>query len=162
MSETPSFLSVNLAEAKELTLAEDGEHKLRIMAAEMKVSKNGNPYLSGRMSFPNRPATEQMYFMLFGASEDADISQKERTDSDNLKFAKAFGYSSTTGIHPNELIGLEGSAIIKTEEYEGRYKNVVERYVSSPMGVGANPVMPPTADVLTPPVPATADDDLPF
>jgi len=156
--ETPSFLSVNLKDAKELSLAENGEYRLRIMAAEILKSQKGNFYINCRAAIPSRPATEQLYFPLFFPPEDADEFQKERSDSDLKKFAKAFGYNNPQGIFPNELIGLEGFAILGTDTFEGRSKNVVERFVSSPVGAIGG-LAPPTPGIVTPPVPATPDDD---
>lgn len=134
--ETPSFLAVNLKDAKVLTTVPSGkEYKLNIEASEMKVGKNsGVQYIECRASIMDNPGSKNVFFPIFGPDPDADDAQRARYESDMKEMAEALNYTEPDGFHTKKLVGLSGWAILGEEEWAGQLKNTVQRWIGTGAG----------------------------
>lgn len=128
-----SFLDYDTTAVPELTVLEDGEHKLRILSCEVKNSKKGDPMVALRFDDPSEPnAKDFNHFIMLPASGD-DEKKKNNKLRQLKEFCDCFSIErSARGIDLNEseVVGLEGWALVGTENTpEYGDQNKVRRFI---------------------------------
>jgi len=127
-----SLLSVNVNEVEDLHIVPSGEYLLEIRSAEVKKSvKTGGDYLMVWFQFKEEEASKDVnnVFML---PTDEDDERKKGSRLRALKsFCQAFEYDASNGIESEDLVGLEGYAIIgEREDPEYGEQNYIRRWVA--------------------------------
>ena len=128
-----SFLNINLDDTKEPTVAEAGEHVVRIAMAEAKKSKAGADMLVLTIELPNEVGVGRIFDYLLAPQESDDDNRVYMRKLSLNRMCECFGYDSTNGgIDTEELIGREGKALISIEDNE-EYgeQNRIKRYISA-------------------------------
>lgn len=127
-----SIIDFNIDSVQDLVTLPDGEHELRIIAAEI-YKKEGTNRQSIKVSFkaqgePNA-ATIYQYIGIPGGDDDEE--KRENKKRQLKSFCEAFNVDlSSGGIDTDTLPGLTGWAVLATEadpQYGDR--NVVKRFV---------------------------------
>lgn len=126
-----SLLEVNVNDVEDLHIAAAGEYLLEVRSAEVKKSeKTGGDYLMVWFMFKEEPGTKDISNVFMMPTEEDD----ERTKGNRLRalknFCKAFEYDASDGIESDDLVGLEGYAIVgEKDDPEYGEQNNVRRWV---------------------------------
>ena len=125
------ILDVKTDDAPEFhTLPNGSEVELRIVAAEMRNSKAGDPMLALRMDAPIDPIAKDInHFIMLPNSKDTEKQSAQKLN--RLKEFKAcFKLPATGPIAEEDMIGATGWAILAEEESEEFGKqNKVKRFI---------------------------------
>ncbi len=131
-NEPSNIFTINLDEAVEPQILDDGEFLLRVIMAETRVSKTGNKYLNIRFDVPDQPHAEDIYHIIM-APNGKDAKQDNRNALAAKSFYKAFGIEpdENWSVDLDSLGGKTGWALltIKNDEQYGD-KNAVRRFVT--------------------------------
>lgn len=108
------------------------EVTLRIIAIEGDyIGKTGKKSIHVTFDDPANPDTIDDIDIYLGKPEAGDtpkVSKKKR--SRIREFFLAFGIDTSGQVDGQECLGLNGDAILGVDEYEGRLKNTIRRFVS--------------------------------
>lgn len=127
-----SFIEININDAIEPSIVEEGEYAVRIEDAEVKVGQSGKKYLGLRLSILNEDNVKQVNEVLMLPDAADDESTKNRRLLALKRMCTCFDYEPQGGIDTAELIGREGRVFLKIEDSEQYGKsNKVRRYVAA-------------------------------
>lgn len=127
-----SFIEININDAIEPSIVEEGEYAVRIEDAEVKVGQSGKKYLGLRLSILNENNVKQVNEVLMLPDAADDESTKNRRLLALKRMCTCFDYEPQGGIDTAELIGREGRVFLKIEDSEQYGKsNKVRRYVAA-------------------------------
>lgn len=122
----------NLDDAVEPTVVDgDNEYKLRIVDCKMDTNKNGMPYILPRFEISDEPLSKE--FTRYLALPHKDMTDKKLNSTKLMlkRFFEAFGIDPNSPIDVEDLVGLEGWAILGVENSE-QYgdQNYIKRFVT--------------------------------
>ncbi len=122
----------NLDDAQEPVVVEgDQEYKLRIIDCKVDTNKNGAPYILPRFEIVDEPLSKE--FTKYLPLPHNEMTEKKlNTTKLNLKrFFDAVGIDPNGPINTEDLIGLEGWAIlgVETDDQYGD-QNYIKRFVA--------------------------------
>ncbi len=127
-----SFIEININDAIEPSIVEEGEYAVRIEDAEVKVAQSGKKYIGLRLSILNEDNVKQVNEVLMLPDAADDESTKNRRLLALKRMCTCFDYEPQGGIDTAELIGREGRVFLKIEDSEQYGKsNKVRRYVAA-------------------------------
>mgnify|MGYP000892985633 CR=1 FL=1 len=127
-----SFIEININDAIEPSIVEEGEYAVRIEDAEVKVGQSGKKYIGLRLSILNEDNVKQVNEVLMLPDAADDESTKNRRLLALKRMCTCFDYEPQGGIDTAELIGREGRVFLKIEDSEQYGKsNRVRRYVAA-------------------------------
>lgn len=127
-----SFIEININDAIEPSIVEEGEYAVRIEDAEVKVGQSGKKYIGLRLSILNEDNVKQVNEVLMLPDAADDESTKNRRLLALKRMCTCFDYEPQGGIDTAELIGREGRVFLKIEDSEQYGKsNKVRRYVAA-------------------------------
>ena len=125
------ILDVETENAPEFKSLPDGtEAELRILSAEMRNSKAGDPMLALRLDIPGEPYAKDInHFIMLPNSKD-DEKQKAQKLNRLKDFKAAFHLAASGPIAAEDMEGARGWGIL-AEEDNGEYgkQNRVKRFV---------------------------------
>lgn len=114
-----SLLDLNLGDAVEPKAVDpDREYKIRISEVRSDEDKNGNPYLLPRFEIPDEPASKDFTKFLSVPRDGMTPKQLNTAKWRISEFLQAFGRDPSLPFSPEDLVGLEGWAILGREETE--------------------------------------------
>jgi len=127
-----SFIEINVNDAIEPSVVEEGEYTVRIEDAEVKTGQSGKKYIGLRFSIVDEDNVKQVNEVLMLPDEADDDAQKNRRLLAIKRMCTCFDYEPQGGIDTAELVGREGKVFLKIEESEQYGKsNKVRRYVAA-------------------------------
>ena len=137
-----SILNLNVNDAKDLTLLEDGETELRILSAEVKAGReSGKQYVNIRFEAPDTPEAEDIFHIMMLPSADvSDFKDENDMKKQNNKrllafrdFYNAFGIDGSREVDiQHDLKGAVGRGLIATkDDPEYGEKNVIKRFLAA-------------------------------
>lgn len=125
------ILDVETENAPEFKSLPDGtECQVRIMSAEIKNSKKGDPMLALRFDVPDEPYAKDInHFIMLPTSND-DEKQKAQKQNRLKEFKAAFGLAPAGAISTDDMEGNKAWAILGEEESQEYGKqNKIKRFV---------------------------------
>lgn len=126
------ILDVETENAPEFkTLADGTEAEVRIVKAEVKNSKAGDPALVLRMDVPNEPYSKDINLWIMLPNSKDDDKAKAQKQNRLKDFKAAFGLPPTGPISTEDMEGRKAWAILREEDGGGDYglQNSVKRFV---------------------------------
>jgi len=122
----------NIGDTPEPVVVEgDSEYKLRIVACNMDTNKNDMPYILPRFEIVDEPLSKE--FTRYLALPHKDMTDKKLNSTKLMlkRFFEAFGIDPNSPIDVEDLVGLEGWAILGVENSE-QYgdQNYIKRFVT--------------------------------
>jgi len=125
------ILDVDTANVPEFkSLPEGSEVELRIVSAEMKNSKAGDPMLALRLDIPQEPLSKDInHFIMLPTNGDDEKRSAQKLN--RLKEFKAcFGLPANGPVSKDDMEGAKGWAILGEEESQEYGKqNRVKRFI---------------------------------
>ncbi len=121
----------NLDDAVEPTVVDgDAEYKLRIVDCKVDKNKHGNPYMLPRFEVSDEPISKEFTKYLPLPYSGMDEKDLNNTKLKLSRFFEAFGIDASAPIDSEDMIGLEGWAIlgVETDDQYGD-QNYVKRFV---------------------------------
>lgn len=126
---------LNLDDVPEEHALEEGEYKLQLQKAIFGPSKKGKPMLTLYYIAPDDPDAQLISdFILYPTQDmsERDFNQARRSLKE---FLQAFGIPTTTTADEFATLGeqgLQGWCYVTKEEFQGRPRNNVKRYMTGP------------------------------
>jgi len=129
-----TFLDMDVNDAKEYKSTSEGEYQLKVMAAEIKTSKNtGGDYISVKLQIlGDDPFLKDVNHTLMIPTSKDDVKQANNRKLAIRNFMNAFGIEVTTKITPEDWVGNTGWALL-VEEHSEQYgdSNKIKRVIVS-------------------------------
>lgn len=125
------ILDVNSNDVPEfITLPDGSEVELRIVSADMKNSKAGDPMLALRLDIPAEPLVKDInHFIMLPNNKDTEKQSAQKLNRVK-EFKAAFGLPAIGGIAKEDMEGAMGWGILAEEESEEYGKqNRVKRFI---------------------------------
>lgn len=125
------ILDVETENAPEIKTLPDGtETQVRILKAEVKDSKSGNPMIMVRLDVPDEPHSMDFNHTIMLPTGSDDEKSKARKLNRLKEFKQAFGLPSAGPINTDEMIACTAWAILAEEETaEYGKQNRVKRFI---------------------------------
>jgi len=113
------------------TVPGDSEYELRILKANSKNSKKGDPMLEIQMDIPADPKSKDVYHYIMLPTSADDEKRKTQKLLNLKEFKAAFGLPASGPISTDDMEGARGWAILKEEAGDGDNdsRNSVRRFV---------------------------------
>ena len=107
------------------------EYELRILKAEQKTSKKGDPMLEIQLEIPSDPKSKDMFHYLMLPTNSDDEKRKTQKLVNLKEFKAAFGLPASGPISEADLEGARGWAILAEDEStEFGKSNKIKRFVA--------------------------------
>ncbi len=127
-----SFLDLNVNDAQEYVSVPEGEQQLRILAAEIKSSKQGKgDFFNVKFQIMGEnPFTKDINHVMMIPTDKDDVKVANNRKLAIKRFLEAFGIAVTGRLEPETWVGSTGWAFLveeSTEEYGTQ--NRVRRFI---------------------------------
>jgi len=127
-----TFLDVSTGDAVEPKAMPAGEYKLRIVSAVMGVDKNDHDYFLPSFEIPSEPYSKS-FTKFYGVPHEGMDAKQENAARFNLgAFKAAFGIDDGKKFSMDEILGLEGWAILGLgkEDPEFGVQNYIKKFIA--------------------------------
>lgn len=121
--------STSIADIPDQELLEDGQHTFQVQSAELKEAEKGGEYLQVILRPINTPNADDIFDRLM-LPRPGDDARTRRFFELRLKgFNGAFGVDLDSMDSPSQLVGAQGDALVRTDQYQGVDRNEIAKYV---------------------------------
>lgn len=128
------FSDYDLDNAEELKALHEGwQGQIRILSAETRINKNGQPFIIVRFEPLNEP-TAKDFTVLFNLTHSSLTPKQNTSNRWNLKlFMQCFGLDASRAYDPErDWIGAEGYVILGTKDNGDQYgiQNTINKFIA--------------------------------
>uniref|UniRef100_A0A6M3JCG2 DUF669 domain-containing protein n=1 Tax=viral metagenome TaxID=1070528 RepID=A0A6M3JCG2_9ZZZZ len=126
-----SFINEDTSNVPDLASLPEGEYEVRLLAAEVKNSKKGDPMIEAKLDVPSEALSDDIYHYIMLPTSNDDEKRKIRKLQNLRDFKVAFNMPPTGQVDLEQFVGEKSWALLteETNDQTGKTNNRIKRFI---------------------------------